>query len=64
MVAAVLPCCEGFLLAVLLAEKIGLFYVEAVGITGLGKDWDIVIASSSPRWQSEEAPSPSMTGSN
>jgi hypothetical protein len=35
----------GFILAVLLAEKLGLFYVQAVGVTDLSKDWDIVITA-------------------
>jgi hypothetical protein len=35
----------GFILAVLLAEKLGLFYVQAVGVTDLSKDWDVIITA-------------------
>jgi hypothetical protein len=35
----------GFILGVLLAEWIGLFYLQAVGITGISKDWDIIITA-------------------
>jgi hypothetical protein len=35
----------GFILAVLLAEKLGLFYVQAVGVSDLSKDWDVIITA-------------------
>jgi len=35
----------GFILAVLLAEKMGLFYVQAVGVVDLSKNWDIIITA-------------------
>ena len=35
----------GFLLAVLLAEKLGLYYVQAVGVADLSKGWDVVITA-------------------
>jgi len=35
----------GFILAVLLAEKMGLFYVHAVGVSNLSKNWDVIITA-------------------
>lgn len=35
----------GFVLAVLLAEKLGLFYVQAIGVTDLSREWDIIITA-------------------
>jgi hypothetical protein len=35
----------GFILAVVMAEWIGLFYLQAVGITGISKNWDIIITA-------------------
>jgi hypothetical protein len=35
----------GFVAGVWLAEKIGLFYLQAVGITSLSKTWDVVITA-------------------
>jgi hypothetical protein len=35
----------GFILAVLMAEKLGLFYVRAIGVSDLSPDWDIIITA-------------------
>jgi len=35
----------GFILAVLLAEKMGLFYVQAVGVANVSKNWDIILTA-------------------
>ncbi len=35
----------GFLLAVFLAEKLGLYYVQAVGVSDLSKEWDVLITA-------------------
>jgi hypothetical protein len=35
----------GFLLAVLLAEKLGLYFVHAVGVKDLSKEWDVLITA-------------------
>ncbi len=35
----------GFVLGVVMAEWIGLFYLQAVGITGISKTWDILITA-------------------
>jgi hypothetical protein len=35
----------GFVLAVLLAEKLGLYYVQAVGVSDLSKGWDVIITA-------------------
>ena len=35
----------GFLLAVLLAEKLGLYFVHATGVTDLSKEWDVIITA-------------------
>jgi hypothetical protein len=35
----------GFLLAVLLAEKLGLYFVHAAGVTDLSKEWDVIITA-------------------
>jgi hypothetical protein len=35
----------GFVLAVLLAEKLGLYFVHAVGVTDLSLGWDVIITA-------------------
>jgi hypothetical protein len=35
----------GFLLAVLLAEKLGLYFVHAVGVSNLSNEWDVIITA-------------------
>ena len=35
----------GFLLAVLLAEKLGLYFMQATGVGHLSKEWDVIITA-------------------